>query len=217
MAPKIVFIRGLVLFGIIVLCSAGTALAGAISSFTQIDFPGARSTDARGVNSDGHIAGDFVDMSGVVHGFLYTGSSYIMLDVPSASLTMAIGINSTSQIVGAFDDPLGSHGFLYSKGGFSTIDVPTAIGETIATGINDQGQIVGGYCTDITACFGFLYADGSFSTVNVPGAYYTDVNGINNKGQIVGDFTAAGAVNGFLYAGWQLLHDYCAWSHSHNR
>jgi uncharacterized membrane protein len=37
-----------------------------------------------------------------------------------------------------------------------------------------------------------------FTTIDVPGATLTDINGINNSGQIVGSYTAAGLTHGFL-------------------
>ena len=39
-------------------------------SFTQVNFPGAASTDANGLNSSGTIVGDFFDNAGVEHGYI---------------------------------------------------------------------------------------------------------------------------------------------------
>ena len=41
-------------------------------SFTSIDFPGATSTSATGINVHGHIVGSYVDASGKTHAFLLT-------------------------------------------------------------------------------------------------------------------------------------------------
>jgi uncharacterized membrane protein len=41
-------------------------------------------------------------------------------------------------------DSSGTHAFLFNNGRFSTIDVPGSTW-TIATGINNIGQIIGGY------------------------------------------------------------------------
>src|SRR5262245_39322126 len=38
----------------------------------------------------------------------------------------------------------------------------------------------------------------AFTTIDVPGASLTDVNGINNSGQVVGSFTSGGVSHGFL-------------------
>jgi uncharacterized membrane protein len=37
--------------------------------FTQVNFPGAASTDANGTNVEGFIVGDYFDGSGVEHGY----------------------------------------------------------------------------------------------------------------------------------------------------
>ena len=73
-------------------------------------------------------------------------------------------------------------------------DVPGST-STRANGINNAGQIVGGY-TDATGTHGFLDINGTFTTLNFPGSTYTEATGINNLGQIVGIYS--GGV--FLYA-----------------
>jgi probable HAF family extracellular repeat protein len=87
------------------------------------------------------------------------------------------------------------HGFLYTAGTFTTIDVPDGL-FTRATGINDASQIVGFDGRDR----GFLYTAGTLTTiaVPVPGAR-TEAHGINNAGQIVGQFTDNSGGHGFLY------------------
>src|SRR4051812_4413319 len=69
---------------------------------------------------------------------------------------------------------------------FTQIDPPGAF-STGANGINDAGQIVGGF-NDSTGTHGFLYTGGSLTQIDVPGASFTTVFGINDAGQIVGQF-----------------------------
>ena len=69
---------------------------------------------------------------------------------------------------------------------------------TIATGINARGQIVGVYIDAARAPHGFLLDRGVCTTIDVPGAQGTQPNDINNRGQIVGQYEAGGAVHGFL-------------------
>ena len=46
---------------------------------------------------------------------------------------------------------------------------------------------------------GFLYVNGTFSTIDVPGSSFTEANGINNAGHIVGRFfDSKGNSHGFL-------------------
>lgn len=49
---------------------------------------------------------------------------------------------------------------------------------------------------------GVLYSNGSYSTFSAPGAIYTNPNGINDSGEIVGTAsTSTGEIQGFLYSG----------------
>src|SRR5439155_9880083 len=65
---------------------------------------------------------------------------------------------------------------------FTTIDVPNSV-TTNAFGINDRGQIVGGYDGH-----GFLLSGGTFTTIDVPNSQGTGANRINDRGQIVGNY-----------------------------
>jgi probable HAF family extracellular repeat protein len=86
-----------------------------------------------------------------------------------------------------------------NAGSFTTIDVPGA-NNTVAYGINDKGQIVGGYYGDTTGS-GFLDKSGSFTPINFPGApNVTYAYGINDKGQIVGIYADSAGDSGFLYS-----------------
>jgi probable HAF family extracellular repeat protein len=69
-----------------------------------------------------------------------------------------------------------------------------------ALGINNSGEIVGVF-RDLSSNLnyqGFLLdQNGTFTTINVPGATFTQANGINDEGQIVGQF---GGQDGKTYA-----------------
>jgi probable HAF family extracellular repeat protein len=80
--------------------------------------------------------------------------------------------------------------------GFTAISVPgAALGSTIVYGINDLGQVVGNF-VDNTGLHGFLYSHGKYTTINAPGSAFTELAGINNLGQILGDSNAGN----FIYA-----------------
>ena len=79
---------------------------------------------------------------------------------------------------------------------FVSIDVPGAT-NTLATGLNPRGAIVGIYYDTAGNEHGFLLKNGNFSTVDVPGSVVgvsgtlqTEANGINAAGEIVGDYFA---------------------------
>jgi len=79
---------------------------------------------------------------------------------------------------------------------FTSIDVPSATA-TLATGVNARGNTVGIYYDAAGNSHGFLLKRGEFLTVDVPGSLVgvsgtlqTEANGINNAGDIVGDYYA---------------------------
>src|SRR2546430_14449653 len=83
---------------------------------------------------------------------------------------------------------------------FTTIDGPSAV-NTDAYGINNAGQIVGGY-DDGNGPQGYLLSGGIYTTLNAPTiipGHSTVATGINASAQIVG-FANPGAWHGFLYS-----------------
>jgi probable HAF family extracellular repeat protein len=90
---------------------------------------------------------------------------------------------------------------------FTTLDAPGAsFANTIATGINTSGQIVGTYSVpgyrdeygSADKSRSFLFANGNYTTLDLPGSYGTSANGINTSGQIVGDYGDTAGHHGFL-------------------
>jgi|SRR6516164_7878351 len=88
---------------------------------------------------------------------------------------------------------------------YTTLDDPLATTSTIASGINDMGQIVGSY-RNASGRHGFLYSGGVYTTLDDPQASAnaggTSAFGISKTGQIVGGyFDSSGLEHGFLYNG----------------
>jgi probable HAF family extracellular repeat protein len=83
---------------------------------------------------------------------------------------------------------------------FVTIDYPGALW-TIATGINNQGQIVGGCQISNDSGPGFLLDQSGFHIFLFPEVQFTFPNKINNLGQIVGAYYDANGEHGFLKDG----------------
>lgn len=70
---------------------------------------------------------------------------------------------------------------------FTAIDFPGAV-TTLATDINDSGQIVGEYTSGgLGDRHGFLLDGGAFISIDYPGATFTRAVAINRYGDIVGD------------------------------
>jgi hypothetical protein len=69
-----------------------------------------------------------------------------------------------------------------------------------ATDVNDTGEITGFNMTSPTTSDGFLDIGGVFTMLDFPGSVFTQALGLNNAGQVVGDYVDAGGfMHGFVY------------------
>lgn len=107
-------------------------------------------SEGHGINNSGQIVGVYFANAS---GFLDSNGVFSSVNVPGAAGTYAYGINNSGEIVGFFADiiaisPTSSEeilqGYSDTNGVFTTIDVPAAV-ETIANGINGNGEIVGNF------------------------------------------------------------------------
>jgi hypothetical protein len=104
------------------------------------------------INNRGQVLGVYTDAAGAFHGFVLTRGRFVSFDAPDqGDVLLPFDINTRGQIVGyTVDDPVtmaGARGFLLAEGArgpATPISFPGAP-RTIATGVNDQGQIVGFY------------------------------------------------------------------------
>jgi probable HAF family extracellular repeat protein len=158
---------------------------------TRLDIPGARLSQAFGINDRGQVVGDYQDSDGKFHGYLWQEGRFTTIDVPGATATSVTEINNRGQLLGGYLDDRGrSHGVVLERGRYTTFDVPGAQ-VTFPLGLNDRGQIVGfGFDpADLTTIRGFLLAKGAtgpLTPISRPGATTTAPFAINNRGQIVG-------------------------------
>ena len=75
---------------------------------------------------------------------------------------------------------------------YATFDAPGAA-STLAFGINDAGEIVGG-----NGKVGYVKSNGAFAEIAVPGARSTQAYGINAAGQCVGFYSDGHGLHGFV-------------------
>ena len=165
-------------------------------TFTYFSATGSTWTMATDINDAGQITGNELTAQGVWVGFLDSGGTFTTFAPAGATATVPYGINDSGQIVGYATVGGKSFSFVDTNGTFKTISVPgTLVLSTAASGINDQGDIVGTF----TGPSGFLDTNGTFTTFAVPGAEATFVNGVNDAGDIVGYYYVVnGPDQGFL-------------------
>jgi hypothetical protein len=126
--------------------------------------------------------------------------------------TAAQAINNASQIVGAaIVNPSGPppvHSFFLPNGGaYQDFDV-TATAISSAFGINNKGQIVGGYEEPITVGKAYSGTAGAPLPLVPPGSAEATAAGINDAGVIVGsyDTTFHGASHSFIWSPPMIQH-----------
>jgi probable HAF family extracellular repeat protein len=166
-------------------------------------------TNAAGINNNGQIVGYYGDPVST-DGFLWTGGSYRALAHPASDHTNPQSINDAGLIVGIYwsNQASGFGSFLYNGFTYTDIVDPSALpSSTVATGINNAGQIVGYYYGNglDPGAHGFLYSGGTYTELNDPLAVSgTFAEGINALGQIVGYYVDVnGNTHGFLYSNGQ--------------
>jgi hypothetical protein len=70
------------------------------STFIQIDFPGATSTQALSINDSREIVGSFTDAAGRTQGFIDVAGTFAQIDFSAGTNTNIFGINNRGENVG---------------------------------------------------------------------------------------------------------------------
>jgi hypothetical protein len=129
--------------------------------------------------------------------YQWRAGNYLQLvnpDLPGILGSAATGVNDRGDVVGYWFKDAGDginvkiQGFVIKAGKLFYVDL-------IPLGINSAGVIVGlsGAGND-----GAILVDGVVTLIKYPGSAYTQVHGINNKGQLVGHYVEAGQTRGFI-------------------
>jgi hypothetical protein len=148
-------------------------------------------------------------------------SGYIFQAVPASRISTSTfsGINDSGEAVGNFylegflEEP-----FLYNPtssaiDGYVSINISTlsgaAVSQALATSVNSSGEVVGSaYTSEFN---GVLDDNNVFTEIDYPAATSTTLAGINDSGQIVGNYTVSGQTTapgiGFIWSNgsWTIL------------
>jgi probable HAF family extracellular repeat protein len=153
--------------------------------------PGAGTTMPWGINNKGQVVGYYnkevidpkTNRRGLEsHGFLWKDGIYTTLDVPDSVDTWPRGINDSGEIVGVC-------AFRLSSSRFSVMSYPMpGLAKGLAKAIQKRNPQLRVRPVEYTH-HNFLYTEGRYTMLaNVPGSTRTQVWGINNKGEIVGEY-----------------------------
>lgn len=171
--------------------------------YAAINFPGAKSTVATGINNGNVIVGYYTDSSNHIYGFRLANGTYTKINVPNSAGTIANGIADTGDIVGTYSlpspQPPNSYGFLRNSTGYHKIQCPNAQ-FTGAGGVNKYGTIVGGCQEPNVGQVGYILKGGTFRFINAPtnGNPDTQLNGVSNTGWVGGQVFSGDDQRGFF-------------------
>lgn len=173
------------------------------SSFIDIDYPQAQSTEAFAINNLGQVVGIFTDSAGLGHGFLLNGDplnpeAYRPIDIGNPPVnTYASAINDDGVIAGSFMDLENQRVRGYRLIG-DTVQVFDVSGNpndaTIVNDINNEGLIVGGFgefdpiLGRPHTCIAYVLDQNldPISRFDINNAPVTAVMGINEAGNMTG-------------------------------
>ncbi len=196
--------------------------------FVQQDLgalPGANSSISTWVNDSGVVVGisengSIDPLIGIPEGVavLWKNGQITNLGTLGGNQSIAFAVNSSGQVNGCaanavpddnsiFGWGTQTRGFLYQNGTMQ--DIGTLGGtDTLASLINDAGQVAGGSYTASMETHAFVWTNGKMQDLGTLGGTYSYPNAINSTGQAVGVSNLAGnsIAHAFFWDGTK-LHD----------
>jgi uncharacterized membrane protein len=185
-------------------------------TFTPIENPRAigpspygSGTAVYGINDRGVMVGAYA-AGGTVHGFVRDRhGKFRTVDYPGAAETVLSEVNERGQIVGAYGDDVGSgtpHDFLLDQGDYTPIEFPGAP-DSFVDDVNSRREIVGYYLDAAGSYHGYIRdRKGHYTPIDHPDAapLGNDTNGLNDRGEIVGEYFEYLGTGAQASVSWQL-------------
>lgn len=180
------------------------------ADYQAIMFPGSAQTRLTGLNDEGVQVGFWSAKGGTGStGCYLQDGRFHPVAFPAAGnasppVNRLLGVNDRDVAVGFYTDASGlDHGYRYdiATKRFSAVTVPGA-SSVVAAAINDSGSVAGFFTGPGGVTEGFVLAPGGqLSVLSFPHAAMTRANGINDSGEVVGDYGTGtgGSTHGFTW------------------
>jgi len=157
--------------------------------YTTIDYPGASYTSCDGIGADGEIVGEESGQDGLIHGFLLDKKGmFTLVEYPGAPQSLLTQISAGRMIGDYLPDPSTVYAFVVKNGRFQSFGFPGCKASYVS-GLNPEGDIVGGCIRNFLDEDGYLRSNGQFISIKMPGWNSCFANDINPQGQIVGRYS----------------------------
>jgi len=176
--------------------------AFSIQFVSQFDYPGTgNQTRPQKINSRGDIAGVFVDINGISHGFtrLANGTFSAPIDDPNSPtpFTEGRGINDSRLVCGDYTDSAGAfEGFFLAGHTFTNYDIEPTF--TIVLGVNNAGDFSGSVIPSSGIQSGFVSIGGNVTEFAVTNATATLAYQLNTTNTSCGYYIdSAGVTHGY--------------------
>jgi hypothetical protein len=179
--------------------------------FLNENFPGSAQTQVTGLNDTGITVGFWANAAGANFGFYWQNGRFHNVNFPTKNnakpaLNQLLGVNNTGTAVGFYNDSKGNaHGYAYNikTHHFKLITVAGATSLTTAA-VNNHGATAGFYTNAAGNTVGYLQLhSGHTTTIAFPGAASTQIFGLNDSNEVVGQYTTgtgnSAVTHGFVW------------------
>jgi hypothetical protein len=191
------------------------------NDYTNENFPGSAQTQVTGLNNVGNTVGFWANKAGANFGFYTSGTHFHEVNFPSVSnsspqMDQLLGINDKGIAVGFYLNAKNlSRGYTYNihTHKFGRVLLPgtsASNGPTLtAAAINNTGYVAGYYNLSNGETVAFLKRNASFSTLIVPHSTMTQAFGVNDSGEVVGDYVVGSGSSAVMHGfTWTVAHGF---------
>lgn len=119
-------------------------------------------------------------------------------EFPAAPITGARGLDDDGCVAGYYQtdptDVATAHALRRCDGTLETVDPPDSVGDRRAFDVNSSGVLVGAAHRNMAGLTGFELSASVYTWVEYPGADLTVLRGVNDLGDVVGEYENADAI-----------------------